>query len=107
MEDNKSAENAQIEIYQTTDNQTQIEVRFEGETVWLNQQQISLLFERDRTVITKHVNNVFKEGELNQKSNVQKMHVANSDKPVLFYSLDVLISVGYRVNSKRGTQLSI
>ncbi len=104
MEDNESAESTQIEIYQTPDNQTQIEVRFEGDTVWLNQQQISLLFERDRTVITKHVNNVFKECELDEKSNVQKMHIPNSDKPVSFYSLDILISVGYRVNSKRGTQ---
>jgi death-on-curing family protein len=55
-------------------------------------------------VITKHINNIFKEGELEEKSNVQKMHIANSDKPVVFYNLDIIISVGYRVKSQRGTQ---
>lgn len=94
----------QIEIYQTKDKQAQIEVRFENDTVWLTQEQITRLFERDRTVITKHINNVFKEGELDTKSNVQKMHIAKSDKRVSAYSLDVIISVGYRVKSKRGTQ---
>ncbi|KAK3604820.1 hypothetical protein CHS0354_000482 [Potamilus streckersoni] len=91
-------------MYQTPDNKTQIEVKFEQETVWLNQTQITDLFQRDRTVITKHINNIFKEGELDEKSNVQKMHIANSDKPVVFYNLEVIISVGYRVNSKRGIQ---
>jgi death-on-curing family protein len=93
-----------IEIYTTQDGRTEIEVKFQEDTVWLTQSQISELFLRDRTVITKHINNVFKEGELNEKSNVQKMHFANSDKPVHLYNLDVIISVGYRVNSKRGTQ---
>jgi hypothetical protein len=82
----------------------EIEVKFQEDTAWLTQGQITELFLRDRTVITKHINNVFKEGELDEKSNVQKMHIANSDKPVSLYSLDVIISVGYRVNSKRGTQ---
>lgn len=94
----------QIEIYQTKDKQAQIEVKFENDTVWLTQEQLTKLFERDRTVITKHINNVFKEGELDTKSNVQKMHIAKSDKPVTTYSLDAIISVGYRVKSKRGTQ---
>lgn len=93
-----------IEIYKGKDNQTQIEVKFENESVWLTQAQLTQLFERDRTVITKHINNVFKEKELDEKSNVQKMHIANSDKPVAYYSLDVIISVGYRVKSHRGTQ---
>lgn len=93
-----------IEIYQVSGNQTQVEVRFEGESVWLTQAQISTLFERERTVIFKHLQNIFKEGELEEKSNVQKMHIANSDKPVAFYNLDAIISVGYRVNSKRGIQ---
>ena len=93
-----------IEIYKGKDNQTQIEVKFESESVWLTQAQLTQLFERDRTVITKHINNVFKEQELDEKSNVQKMHIANSDKPVAYYSLDVIISVGYRVKSLRGTQ---
>lgn len=62
------------------------------------------LFNVDRTVITRHINNVFKEGELQRESNVQKMHIANSDKPVQFYNLEVIISVGYRVKSKRGVE---
>ena len=93
----------QIEIYQTKDKQTEIEVNFEEGTVWLTQDQMTRLFGRDRTVITKHINNVFKEEELDKKSNVQKMHIPKSDKPVAAYSLDVVISVGYRVKSKRGT----
>jgi len=62
------------------------------------------LFGRERSVITKHLRNVFREGELDKKSNVQKMHIANSDKPIVFYNLDVIISVGYRVKSQRGTR---
>jgi len=95
---------SEIVIYSSPENLTQIEVQFENETVWLSQSQISVLFKRDRTVITKHINNVFKENELDKKSNVQKMHIANSDKSVKFYNLDVIISVGYRVKSKQGTQ---
>ena len=95
---------SEILIFKTEDNQTEINVQFENETVWLTQSQLTILFERDRTVITKHINNIFREGELDEKSNVQKMHIANSDKPVNYYNLDVIISLGYRVNSKRGTQ---
>lgn len=91
---------SEIFIYQTPANDTQIEVKFEGVTVWLRQNQISELFQKERTVITKHINNIFREGELEEKSNVQKMHVAHSDKPIMYYNLDVIISVGYRVNSK-------
>lgn len=92
----------EVIIYKTIDNQTQIDVKFENDTVWLSQSQITALFERDRTVITKHINKIFKDGELDEKSNVQKMHIAHSDRPVTFYNLDVIISVGYRVNSKQG-----
>lgn len=96
-------ENNDIIIYQTEDGVTQIEVRLENETVWLTQQQISELFQRERSVITKHINNVFEEGELDEESNVQILHIANSDRPVKLYNLDVIISVGYRVKSLRGT----
>ena len=96
-------ENNDIIIYQTEDGVTQIEVRLENETVWLSQQQISELFQRERSVITKHINNVFEEGELDKESNVQILHIANSDRPVKLYNLDVIISVGYRVKSLRGT----
>lgn len=94
----------QIVIYQTTENQTQIEVQFEDETVWLSQEQLVILFKRDQSVISRHIRNIFKEGELEEKSNMQKMHIANSDKPIALYNLDVIISVGYRVKSKQGTQ---
>lgn len=96
-------EHGEIILYQP-DETVRLEVRMEDETVWLTQAQIAELFERDRTVITKHINNVFKEKELEEKSNVQFLHIANSDKPVKYFSLDVIISVGYRVKSIRGTQ---
>ncbi len=79
-----------------------LEVNMKDETVWLNQMQMAELFDKDRTVITRHINNIFKEGELDKKTNVQKLHIPNSDKPVTFYNLDVIISVGYRVKSKNG-----
>lgn len=79
-----------------------LEVNMNGETVWLTQDQMAKLFGKDRSVITRHINNIFKDGELEEKSNVQKMHIANSDKPVSLYSLDVIISIGYRVKSQNG-----
>jgi hypothetical protein len=94
----------EILIYQTLDNQTAIEVQFDNQTVWLAQAQMVTLFERDQSVISRHIQNIFVEGELEEKSNMQNMHIANSDKPVTLYNLDVIISVGYRVKSKRGTQ---
>ncbi len=88
-----------IVIYQTPKKDVKIDVRFEGETVWLTQAQIALLFDKERSVITKHIKGIFKDGEVDEKSNVQKMHIANSDKPVEFYGLDIVLSVGYRTNS--------
>ena len=78
-----------------------LDVNLQDGTVWLTQKQIARLFIKDRSVITKHIKNILTEGELD-KSNVQKMHVANSDKPVEFYNLDMIISIGYRVRSRRG-----
>ena len=99
--------NSEIILYQTESGQTKLEVRLENETVWLTQKQLSELFQRDKSVITRHIGNVFKENELKEESNVQKMHIANSDKPVKLYSLDVIISVGLRLKSHRGTQFRI
>jgi len=99
--------NTQITIYETADGKARVEVRFEDENVWLTQTQMSELFERDQSVISKHIKNVFSEGELDEKSNMQNLHTAISDKPVVLYSLDVIISVGYRVKSLRGTQFRI
>src|SRR5690606_9548161 len=75
--------------------------------VWLTQAQMVELFERDVSVISRHINNIFKEGELDRKSNLHFLQIPFSDKPVILYSLDVIISVGYRVKSKRGTQFRI
>ncbi|WP_287128951.1 RhuM family protein [Candidatus Cyanaurora vandensis] len=94
----------EILIYQNQQNQTQISVRLDAETVWLTQEQMSELFGRERSVITKHLRNIFKDGELDEESNVQILHIPGSDKPVRFYNLDTIISVGYRVNSKQGVQ---
>ena len=80
-------DNNQIIMYRTEDGLTKIDVTLENETVWLTQDQMAELFQRDRSVITKHVGNIFKEGELDEKSNVQFLHIANSDKPVKYYSL--------------------
>ncbi|MBQ7649332.1 MAG: virulence RhuM family protein [Victivallales bacterium] len=96
----------QIIIYQP-DEITRLEVRMAEDTVWLTQSQMTDLFQRDRTVVTRHINNVFAEGELEEKSNVHFLHIASSDKPVKEYSLNVVISVGYRVKSFRGTQFRI
>jgi len=81
-------------LFKTEDDKISVDVRFEDETVWLTQDQMAELFERDRSVIVKHISNIFSEGELEEKSNVQKLHIANSDKPDKFYNLNVIISVG-------------
>lgn len=99
--------NSDMIIYTTEDGLTKIETTFDGDTVWLSKAQMAELFQRDRSVISKHIKNVFEEGELPREGNVQILHIANSDKPVEFYNLDVIISVGYRVKSKRGTQFRI
>ena len=93
----------EIIIYQP-DETIKLDVRFENETVWLTQAQMAELYQKDRTVITRHINNIFADGELDEKSNVQNLHFPNSDKPVKLYNLDVIISVGYRVKSQRGVQ---
>lgn len=91
----------EIVLYQA-DESTSLEVRIDDDTVWLTQDQIALLFQKERSGITKHINKIFKDGELEMESNVNFFHVANSDKPVKFYNLDVIISVGYRVHSHQG-----
>ena len=95
-----------VVIYQSPSG-PDIHVKLEQDSVWLTQKQMSELFNTERSVITKHLRNIFDSGELEEKSNVQKMHIASSDKPVAFYNIDAIISVGYRVNSKRGTQFRI
>jgi len=103
MENNQNA----FILFKTEDEKISVDVRFEEETVWLTQEQMAVLFERDRSVIVKHIGNIFSEAELDEKSNVQFLHIANSDKPVKFYNLNVIISVGYRVKSQRGIQFRV
>lgn len=91
-----------ILIYQADDGSAMTEVRLSGESVWLRQDQMAQLFGRERSVVSKHLRNVFAEGELDEDSNVQNLHIAGSDKPVKFYNLDVIISIGYRVKSREG-----
>ena len=79
-----------------------LEVNVKDETVWLTQEQMVNLFGRDQSVISRHIKNIFKEKELDEESNMQKLHIANSDKPITLYNLDVIISVGYRVKSPNG-----
>jgi death-on-curing family protein len=97
----------EIVIYQTKDKKVQLDVKLGMDTVWLTQADIAFLFRTDRSVITKHLRNIFNSKELSEESNVQKMHIPFSDKPVNLYNLDVIISVGYRVNSLRATQFRI
>lgn len=99
---------SQLVIYQTPDGNTSIDVTLQNDTVWLSQGQMCELFDKDQSVIARHISNVFKEGELEQESNMQILHNTLSKyKPTKVYSLDVIISVGYRVKSKQGTQFRI
>ena len=91
----------EIILYETADHEVKLNVNTDGDTVWLNRAQLAELFNKDVSVIGRHINNVFTENEVDKESNVQKMHIANSGRPTEFYSLDVIISVGYRVNSQR------
>ena len=103
-------EKADMIIYTTEDGLTKVETTFDGDTVWLSIDQMAELFQRDRSVIGKHVRNIFKEGELEKESVWAKFAYIATDGKVYnvdYYNLDVIISVGYRVKSKRGTQFRI
>ncbi len=105
--DKSAPTKGEIIIYKGKSGLAKLEVRLKEETVWLSQSQLADLFSVDRSVVTKHLNNIFRSGELHEKSNVQKMHIPFSDKPAKFYSLDAVLSVGYRVNSKRATEFRL
>lgn len=96
--------NNEIIIYQSEDGKTQLEVKVEGETVWLSTKQMAALFDKEESNIRRHVSNVFKEGELTRENNVHFLHVNGVKKPVPYYTLDVIISVGYRVHSPKGVR---
>ncbi len=104
---------SEIKIYKSSEGKTSVEVKLDKETVWLNLSQMVELFERDKSVISRHIKNVFKEGELEQKSTVAFFATAQKEgtreviRNIDYYNLDVIISVGYRIKSKRGTQFRI
>jgi hypothetical protein len=103
-------ESAEILLYQTEDGQTRLEVAFRGETCWLSLNQLAELFQRDKSVISRHIKNIFDEGELNRNSVVANFATTAADGKsyqVDYFNLDVIISVGYRVKSHRGTQFRI
>lgn len=100
-------EKSDIRIYKLEDGKTEVNVQLDKETVWLNLNQMVNLFQRDKSVISRHINNIFKEKELQKNSVVAKKATTASDGKtyqVDYYNLDVIISVGYRIKSKRGTQ---
>ena len=103
LSENKIEEN-KIVIYQTEDGETQIDVRLENETVWLSANQMAALFGRDEKTIRKHINNVFSDQEVPKDINTHFLRVIGVKQPVAYYTLDVIISVGYRVKSQRGVQ---
>ncbi len=96
----KKEVNDNLVIYQAKSGAIELRGDFKHETVWADQSKIVKLFSVDQSVVSRHIKNIFKDGEADEESNMQKMHIANSDKPVIFYSLDVILSVGYRTNSK-------
>lgn len=113
MTDNLPQPQSDILIYQTEDGRTRIDVRLVKESVWLSLNQMAALFQRDKSVISRHINNIYKERELSRESTVAKCATVQAEgrrqvsRQVDFYNLDVIISVGYRVRSHRGTQFRI
>lgn len=97
-------EKKEIVLFETTDKRICLPVSIENDTVWLSANQMALLFERDEKTIRKHINNVFADEELEKENNTQKLRVDGVKQPVPFYTLDVIISVGYRIKSKRGVE---
>ncbi len=104
MTSKKLQKNKGVVIYQAKNGAIELRGDFTRETIWATQTQIADIFNIDRTVATKHIGNILKIKEVDEKSNVQKMHIANSDKSVAFYSLDIILAVGYRANSARAIQ---
>lgn len=106
-QNNKLQIESEFLLYKTPNGKVKVEIFLKDENIWLTQEKIASLFLVERSVITKHLKNIFDTGELQQESNVQKMHIAKSDKPVKYYNLDVIIAVGYRINSRIATQFRI
>jgi len=104
MSARRKNESQKLAIYQTKGGAIELRQDFDKETFWATQKDLSVIYEKDQSVISRHINNIFKDEELNKKSNMQKLHIANSDKPVKLYSLDIILAVGYRVNSTKAIE---
>ena len=113
MTNNNNTAGASIEIYELDDGQANIEIRLEKETLWLSQAQLATLFDKDTDTIGLHLRNIYKEGELDEKATTEESSVVRQEgnrkvrRKIRFYNLDAIIWVGYRVNSKKGTQFRI
>ena len=94
----------ELVIFQAKNGAIELNKDLKADTIWASQSDIVTLYEKDQSVISRHINSIFKDVEIDKKSNMQKMHIANSDKPVIFYSLDVVLAVGYRVSSRRAIE---
>lgn len=94
----------EVVLFQSSDQEVSLSVDFDGETAWLTQAQMAELFDKDQSVVSRHISNALSEGEVDKESNMQFMHISSSDRPIALYSLDVIISVGYRVKSQRGVE---
>lgn len=101
--ENKINKNS-LAIYQSKSGAIELSKDYKKDTIWATQKDLSFIYEKDQSVISRHIRNIFKDSEVNKKSNMQKMHIPNSDKPVDFYSLDVILAVGYRTNSSRAIE---
>lgn len=93
-----------VVLFESADRQIRLDDGLDGETVWLTQKQMAELFGKERSVVTRHINSAFKQGELDREGNVRYVHIPGSDRPVSIYSIDVILSVAYRVNSQRGVE---
>lgn len=100
----KQKKKNEVVIFQMKNGAIEIKKDLNANTIWASQSDIVSLYEKDQSVISRHINSIFKDGEIDKKSNMQKMHIANSDKPVIFYSLDIVLAVGYRTNSQRAIE---
>jgi len=100
----KEVKNKKLAIYQAKNGAIELRLDNKQDTIWATQSELCFLYGKDQSVISRHIKNIFSDKEILEKSNVQKMHIANSDKPVAFYSLDIILAVGYRTNSSQAIQ---
>lgn len=105
---NKTIENnGELIIYTCSNGKVELKADTDHETIWATQDQITKIFDVDQSVVSRHIKNILEDGEVDEKSNMQKMHIANSDKPITKYSLDIILAIGYRTNSSKAIKFRI